>query len=431
MNSQALREGRGTSESQAPPVVRDVLRSPGHALDRQTRASMESHFGRDFSAVRVHSDDRAARSAEAMNARAYTVGNHIAFGKGPRDGELLEHELTHVVQQMRGERTVQCAPDPLCAGFNLPSTKMRLATQTSDFLMKPETPRRHAVIRTIKLIDRCVTDEKDKAVVRDQFVKSMKSPAGEKMWAEAATPFGGYTALHAGYAGGGGLKGLGASEILATPYYRTAFLEEPEPADVKAAHRSRAKSTASGMVDELESSDILYFIGHHYGRYRAPGVFSRASKKDELDETAGFDLRYIEKKGGFPNVKVLITTSCSTLCTEAFQVFHNLFPNAALLGYLGTAPFDGGAVRADFNSRLTKPLILEPGNVDVHSMVSAWKATIAKLHKGAKNRPGYWDGSKMEYWDGAAWQPMDPLHKDNNCPKTADRDRREELPGPR
>lgn len=89
----------------APPIVHDVLRSSGRPLDAQTRAFMEPRFGRNFANVRVHTDGRAAESARAVNARAYTVGNAIAFGAGAytpdsKDGrQLLAHELTHVVQQ--------------------------------------------------------------------------------------------------------------------------------------------------------------------------------------------------------------------------------------------------------------------------------------------------------------------------------------------
>jgi hypothetical protein len=89
----------------APPIVHDVLRSPGQPLDITARAFMEPRFGHDFSNVRVHTDDRAATSARAVNALAYTVGSHIAFDTGryrPDSGNgqrLLAHELTHVVQQ--------------------------------------------------------------------------------------------------------------------------------------------------------------------------------------------------------------------------------------------------------------------------------------------------------------------------------------------
>jgi hypothetical protein len=86
----------------APPIVNDVLGSPGSALPTGERSFMESRFGQDFSHVRVHTDQRAAESAAAVQARAYTVGNNIVFGNGHRpssDHRLLAHELTHVVQQ--------------------------------------------------------------------------------------------------------------------------------------------------------------------------------------------------------------------------------------------------------------------------------------------------------------------------------------------
>ena len=97
-----------------PPIVDEVLSSPGQPLDPATRTFMEPRFGHDFAKVRVHTNNRAAESVEAVNARAYTVGNHIVFGAGQhepggsRGQRLLAHELTHVVQQndgLRGEAT--------------------------------------------------------------------------------------------------------------------------------------------------------------------------------------------------------------------------------------------------------------------------------------------------------------------------------------
>jgi hypothetical protein len=88
-----------------PSIVHDVLRSPGQSLDPEARALLEPRFGHDFSRVRVHIDARAAESARAVDALAYTVGRDVVFGSGqysPGTGEgrrLLAHELTHVVQQ--------------------------------------------------------------------------------------------------------------------------------------------------------------------------------------------------------------------------------------------------------------------------------------------------------------------------------------------
>jgi hypothetical protein len=91
-----------------PPLVHEVLRSPGQPLDSQTRAFFEPRFGHDFSRVRVHADAQAVASAQAVDARAYTVGRDIVFGAGPSTFDstearlLLAHELTHVAQQDSG-----------------------------------------------------------------------------------------------------------------------------------------------------------------------------------------------------------------------------------------------------------------------------------------------------------------------------------------
>ena len=97
-------QGTGLRPSQVP-AVGEVLRSPGKVLDDSTRAAMEPAFGRDFGQVLIHADSRAALSAQAIGASAYTVGNHIVLGEGRhRPGtadwnHLVAHELTHVLQQ--------------------------------------------------------------------------------------------------------------------------------------------------------------------------------------------------------------------------------------------------------------------------------------------------------------------------------------------
>jgi Domain of unknown function (DUF4157) len=94
-----------TGPAGAPPIVHQVLRSSGQSLAPSTRSFMESRFGHDFSRVRVHSDADATRSAVAVNAIAYTAGEHIIFRDGHYDPSstqgrrLLAHELAHVVQQ--------------------------------------------------------------------------------------------------------------------------------------------------------------------------------------------------------------------------------------------------------------------------------------------------------------------------------------------
>ncbi|HMD20583.1 MAG TPA: DUF4157 domain-containing protein [Alloacidobacterium sp.] len=114
---QLHRSTTGAGPAVAPPIVHEVLRSPGQTLDAGTRAFMETRFGHDFAKVRVHTDSRAADSARSVNASAYTVGNDIVFDSGrfnsnSADGRLLlAHELTHVVQQS-GRSTAALARKP-------------------------------------------------------------------------------------------------------------------------------------------------------------------------------------------------------------------------------------------------------------------------------------------------------------------------------
>src|SRR5215210_1907161 len=99
------RSGSEPRHSEVPPIVYDVLRSPGQSLDPDARASMESRLGHDFSRVQVHTDARAVVSARAVDAQAYTVGRDIVFAAGQyapkttKGRRLLAHELAHVMQQ--------------------------------------------------------------------------------------------------------------------------------------------------------------------------------------------------------------------------------------------------------------------------------------------------------------------------------------------
>jgi hypothetical protein len=97
--------GADLAGAEAPPMVHEVLRGPGRPLDAATRAFFEPRFGYDFGEVRVHANAKAARSAQAVKAIAYTSGSSIVFAAqryAPHTSagaRLLAHELTHVLQQ--------------------------------------------------------------------------------------------------------------------------------------------------------------------------------------------------------------------------------------------------------------------------------------------------------------------------------------------
>src|SRR5579871_276635 len=111
-SARRAKESRGSSlqERFGNQGVQRLLRAVsggGRALPDGERAFFERRLGRDLSSVRVHDDAAAADSAQAMGARAYTVGSDVVLGAGARlDGaggrDLLAHELAHVAQQGRG-----------------------------------------------------------------------------------------------------------------------------------------------------------------------------------------------------------------------------------------------------------------------------------------------------------------------------------------
>jgi len=91
-----------------PEPVREVISSTGRSLDGSIQRAMEDRMGDSFGDVRIHTGSTAANACESINARAFTVGNHIAFNSGEYDPEspegqhVLAHELAHVRQQTKG-----------------------------------------------------------------------------------------------------------------------------------------------------------------------------------------------------------------------------------------------------------------------------------------------------------------------------------------
>ncbi|WP_425494208.1 eCIS core domain-containing protein [Natronobiforma cellulositropha] len=80
----------------------------GTPLEGAVRDEMEARMGDSFSDVQLHTGPEAAKAASALEARAFTTGNHVVFNRGEYDPEsaegkyLLAHELAHVRQQTGG-----------------------------------------------------------------------------------------------------------------------------------------------------------------------------------------------------------------------------------------------------------------------------------------------------------------------------------------
>jgi hypothetical protein len=99
---------KGDGPAHVPPTIANEIQSSmsgGAPLPRNVRAFMEPRFGADFGGVRIHTGEHAENLSQNLNAHAFTVGNHVFFGKGqfrPESAagkELIAHELTHTIQQ--------------------------------------------------------------------------------------------------------------------------------------------------------------------------------------------------------------------------------------------------------------------------------------------------------------------------------------------
>lgn len=104
------REG-GARAADDPQAIQREL-GDGQPLESGVRSRMESAFGMSFAHVRRHTDITAAGLSDRLNARAFTVGKHVAFGSGEYQpgtivgDALIAHEMAHIVQQRGGGASV-------------------------------------------------------------------------------------------------------------------------------------------------------------------------------------------------------------------------------------------------------------------------------------------------------------------------------------
>jgi outer membrane protein OmpA-like peptidoglycan-associated protein len=120
----------------------DALRGGGERLPADMRAFFEPRFGYNFGRVRIHTGAKAAQSARAVQAQAYTIGHDIVFGAGSyapgtqAGRKLLAHELTHTVQQ-RGPDLMPSAKPHAGVGDDLTETPRGLMQRLGDLSKVP------------------------------------------------------------------------------------------------------------------------------------------------------------------------------------------------------------------------------------------------------------------------------------------------------
>ncbi len=108
---QAKEKSGGVKNTDDPRSIQRQL-GDGLPLSSGVRSRMESAFGMSFAHVRTHTDSNASSISNQVNAKAFTVGNHVAFNSGeyqpgtPMGDALIAHELAHTVQQQAATDSV-------------------------------------------------------------------------------------------------------------------------------------------------------------------------------------------------------------------------------------------------------------------------------------------------------------------------------------
>lgn len=179
------RRARGEVTSK---LVSDVTLLPGKPLAPGIRHWMEMRLMDDFGDVVVHTDSIAAEAATSIQARAYTLGNHVVFNAGEYQPEtaggkwLIAHELAHVTQQRKLGKSIQRQPQSVVD--KLRDKKIIEEAGTQDTILdahanaakdKPEVKRLAARIGKMK---QGISDDEKQAFINDllAIAKDLKAP---------------------------------------------------------------------------------------------------------------------------------------------------------------------------------------------------------------------------------------------------------------
>lgn len=221
------------------------------------------------------------------------------------------------------------------------------------------------------------------------------------VWRESQKPFAGYD-----------VGGFDPSSRFTTSGRLKQLGYTPTPSHAGARETAGDPSRAQKSFAE---ADILVFSGHQYAQYKVPGLWA-----DDTAKTA-YDARTLS--GPLNNVRLIVSTSCATICRDPAIIWKSLFPKAVFLGYKKSAPLNGGAMAASFAAKLPKDLLLEAGGGGIQSAVQAWKAAIQSNHPGdSATQAGWMDiaANQVEYWTGKQFVQVVADSDQNACKEKGD-----------
>ncbi|ANH80402.1 hypothetical protein A8C56_04855 [Niabella ginsenosidivorans] len=458
------RKETGTKDSPASVITQGYLDnlSGGKPITDKERNVLESKMGYDFSKIRVYDDARASRSAEELNALAYTHGNHIVFAKNQYNPQtaagrrLLVHELVHTMQQgnriRRDERKdKQEDTDIVKLKKNISTGEwkeayqwlngqwMKIMLEKLNGLTEPEVDAlisntdaaknakdsmlsKEGQLRCLAAL-RCVKaakkedwpDAEVEATVKmavtvpfDQrkeiiiFLSAASSKAAKKLHDALNKPFLGYTASAYDFSD----RFLKQSDRLGFEVEPTAKTlpttswtgDDPDPQSPK---------TTDEATRSFEKSDMVFFSGHQYAQYKRPGLYTN----DNSDSC--FDISAISKK--ISRVKLVASTSCATICKDVAKIYESKFPNALILGYKYSAPLNGGKVSRAFGDSLIKKGAIDLStNAGLDAVRDSWR-TVTLANPGKEGQPGMLFGGNVEFYNGKNWQTAKSDSRENDC----------------
>lgn len=136
----------------------ETSQGSGQPLPHAVKAFMEPRFKADFSQVRVHTGHDAVMMNRALQARAFTHGQHVYFGAGqtPANNALMAHELTHVMQQQARVDRPQAGSGAIAQRLAAPVIQRQPVAATPTASTTPATPPLPTVDELTARIARCI-----------------------------------------------------------------------------------------------------------------------------------------------------------------------------------------------------------------------------------------------------------------------------------
>ena len=358
------------------------------------------------------SEVEAARVAGGALADGHTTPTGAQIARAPA-GSAAPAACSGV-DKKGTELSIQMA---VAAAFITPASAIPWLYRSLKWMRTCFAPFTEANFQSLVTADKFYPDAQRKEIAKS-YSATIAADDRKLAWRESAKPFAGYT-----------VSGYDPSQRFTKPEQAAQAGYTPAPAHQDTETQGFRPSEATAPSEEIKElratsrtaqkpfsqADVLVFSGHQYAQYKVPGVWT----DDNTSDPSVFDIRTL--KPPLSNVKLILSTSCATICKEPAAIWKSLFPKAVFLGYRKSAPLNGATMARNFVSRLPKDMLFETGGQS--AAVTAWKGAIKAVHPDdATREPGWMDvtGNQVEYWTGKAFKTVAADSLENKCKEKGD-----------